>query len=152
MSWRKVNSCRHVNIHKSACVIFKLCNKIYMSSLWGVGRGAGQLTTSLAGAFPDREAREGALSSVSRAFVGGLHHACQAVLHPLESIQLLAGPQQDPWDSFAGDGAAQKATEEEDDEEPGRLHQVWDAPKSCSCLTFWKEHCFVIQSELLTCV
>ncbi|DBA92139.1 hypothetical protein WJX77_008470 [Trebouxia sp. C0004] len=88
------------------------------------GRGAGQLTTSLAGAFPDREAREGALSSVSRAFVGSLHHACQAVLHPLESIQLLAGPQQDPWEAPAGDGSAQKATEEEDEEEPGRLHQA----------------------------
>ena len=97
---------------------------IYVLWLWGAGRGAGQLTTSLAGAFPDREAREGALSSMSRAFVGGLHHACQAVLHPLESIQLLAGPQQDPWEAPVGDGAAQKATEEEDDEEPGRLHQV----------------------------
>ncbi len=105
-----------------------------MLLLWGVGRGAGQLTTSLAGAFPDREAREGALSSVSRAFVGSLHHACQAVLHPLESIQLLAGPQQDPWEAPVGDGAAQMATEEEEDEEPGRLHQVWDAPKSFPCL------------------
>ena len=126
MSWGEVKTCFNVYIHKSLCTILKLCKKIYESSLWGVGRGAGQLTTSLAGAFPDREAREGALSSVSRAFVGGLHHACQAVLHPLESIQLLAGPQQDPWEAPVGDGAAQKATEEEeeDDEEPGRLHQV----------------------------
>ena len=89
------------------------------------GRGAGQLTTSLAGAFPDREAREGALSSVSRVLVGSLQNACQAVLHPLESIQLLSGPQQDPCEAPAGEAAAQKAAEEEDDEEPGRLHQVW---------------------------
>lgn len=57
--------------------------------------------------------------------MGSLQNACQAVLHPLESIQLLSGPQQDPCEAPLAEGAAHKAAEEEDDEEPGRLHQVW---------------------------
>lgn len=60
---------------------------------------------------------------MSGAFLGGLHHACQAVLHPLESFQSLSGPRHDPWDAPVGD-SVQKAAEEEDEEEPGRLHQV----------------------------
>lgn len=89
------------------------------------GKGAGQLTTSLAGAFPDSKARQGALSSVSGAFLGGLHHACQAVLHPLESFQSLSGPRHDPLEAPSlGRESAQKVAEQEDEEEPRRSHQV----------------------------
>ena len=94
-------------------------------SLSVTGKGAGQLTTSLTGAFPDSEARQGALSSVSGAFLGGLHHACQAVLHPLESCQSLSGPQHNPLEAPSLDGdSAQQAAEQEDEEEPRRAHQV----------------------------
>ena len=65
--------------------------------------------------------------------MGGLHHACQAVLHPLESFQLLSGPQQDPWEAPA-DAASQQADDEEDDAEPGRLHQVWDVQSEAGLL------------------
>ena len=54
------------------------------------GRGAGQLTTSLTGAFPDTTTQTSALSSVTSSLLGGVQHACQALLHPLESIQSLS--------------------------------------------------------------
>ena len=79
-----------------------------------VGRGAGQLTTSIAGAFPDKQTREGALSTVSRVFVGGLNQACQTVLHPLEAIQLICSSPQAPYEGSGGDAATQKAAEEEE--------------------------------------
>ena len=90
------------------------------------------MTTSIAGAFPDKQTREGALSTVSRAFVGTLNHACQTVLHPLEAIQLLCSSPQGPYEGSGGDDATQKAVEEEEDEkeEPGRLHQVQTYCKS----------------------
>ncbi|KAL3156916.1 hypothetical protein ABBQ38_001178 [Trebouxia sp. C0009 RCD-2024] len=92
--------------------------------LMDFGKGASQLTTSLAGAFPDSQARQGALSSVSGAVMGGLHHACQAVLHPLESFQSFSGPRHDPLDPPPHGGeSAQKAAEQEDEEEPRRMHQ-----------------------------
>ena len=62
---------------------------------------------------------------MSGAFLGGLHHACQAVLHPLESFQSLSGPRHDPLEAASlGADPAQKATEQEDEEEPRRAHQV----------------------------
>lgn len=57
--------------------------------------------------------------------MGGLHHACQAVLHPLESFQSFSGPRHDPLDPPAhGGDPAQKAAEQEEEEEPRRRHQV----------------------------
>ena len=54
------------------------------------GRGAGQLTTSLTGAFPNTTTQTSAMSTVTSSVLGGVHHACQALLHPLESIQSLS--------------------------------------------------------------